>query len=76
MLLWIEYKELNPNGYSYSQFCRLYRDSRRHLDVAMRQVHKAGEKLFVDFPGMRIPIYDERDMTLSFEAELFVCALG
>lgn len=76
MLLWFEYKELDPEGYSYSQFCRLYRVWRRHLDVVMRQDHKAGEKLFVDFPGMRIPVYDAHFLTVSFEAELFVAVMG
>jgi hypothetical protein len=42
----------------------------------MRQDHKAAEKLFVDYPGMTIPIYDERTLQVSFEAELFVAVLG
>jgi transposase len=42
----------------------------------MRQDHKAGEKLFVDYPGMTIPIYDERTLSVSFHAELFVAVLG
>jgi transposase len=75
-LLWVEYREEHPGGYEYSQFCQLYRDWRKTLDVTMRQDHKAGEKLFVDFPGLTIPIYDERDLTVSFKAELFVAALG
>jgi transposase len=76
MLLWFEYKESFPDGYSYSQFCEHYRAWRRHLDVVMRQSHKAGEKLFVDFPGHKIPIYDARSGKLSLEAELFVAVLG
>ncbi len=76
MLLWVEYKELHPDGYEYSQFCQLYRTWRKKLDVTMRQDHKAGEKMFVDFPGLTIPIYDERDLTVSFQAELFVAVLG
>jgi transposase len=76
MLLWFEYKETFPDGYEYSQFCVHYRRWRRHLDVVMRQEHKAGEKLFVDFPGQRIPIYDERTRAVVFEAELFVAVLG
>jgi transposase len=76
MLLWVEHKELHPNGYEYSQFCQLYRTWRKKLDVTMRQDHKAGEKMFVDFPGLTIPIYDERDLTVSFRAELFVAVLG
>ena len=75
-LLWLEYKELHPDGYGYSQFCHLYGTWRRHRDVVMRQDHKAAEKLFVDYPGLTIPIYDERDLTVSFEAELFVAVLG
>ncbi len=76
MLVWVEYREAHPNGYAYSQFCERYRRWRRHLDVVMRQEHKAGEKLFVDFPGRRIPIYDERTGEVAFQAELFVAVLG
>ena len=58
MLLWVEYRELHPDGYEYSQTCQLYRAWSKRLDVAMRQDHKAGEKTFVDFPGLRAPIYE------------------
>jgi len=76
MLVWLEYKEAFPDGYAYSQFCERYRRWRRHVDVVMRQEHRAGEKCFVDFPGRRIPIYDEATGQRSFEAELFVAVLG
>ena len=76
MLLWHEYKETFPDGYAYSQFAERYRRWSRHLDVVMRQSHKAGEKLFVDFPGAKIAIYDERTGEVSFAAELFVAVLG
>jgi transposase len=46
-LLWLEYKENHPDGYQYSQFCERYRRWRGKLDVVMRQVHRAGEKMFV-----------------------------
>jgi transposase len=75
-LLWHEYRELHPDGYGYSQFCHNYRTWRRRVDVVMRQDHKAGEKMFVDFPGLRIPIYDEVTLEVSFRAELFVAVLG
>jgi transposase len=75
-LLFDEYRESHPDGYAYSQFCLLFRQWRRHLDVVMRQDHKAGEKLFVDFPGLTIPIYDEVTLAVSFRAELFVAVLG
>ena len=77
MLLWHEYKETFPDdGYAYSQFCELYRVWRRHLDVVMRQTHRAGEKLFVDFPGRQVPIYDDKTGEIRLEAELFVAVLG
>jgi transposase len=47
--LWREYKEQYPDGYQYSQFCELYRGYRDKLDYSMRQDHKGGEKLFVDY---------------------------
>ena len=48
-LLWREYKEQYPDGYQYSQFCELYRRWRKKLDYSMRQDHRGGEKLFVDY---------------------------
>lgn len=48
-LLWREYKEQYPEGYQYSQFCDLYRHWRQKLDYCMRQDHRGGEKLFVDY---------------------------
>ena len=48
-LLWTEYQEQYPDGYQYSQFCRLYHAWRLQRDPPMRQSHKAGEKLFVDY---------------------------
>jgi len=75
-LLWLEYKEVHPDGYAYSQFCRHYRLFQGHLDLVMRQEHRAGEKLFVDFPGQRLPIYDRRSGEVHLWAELFVAVLG
>ncbi len=74
-LLWHEYKEKNPEGYEYSQFCLRYRAWLKTLDVALRQDYKAGEKLFVDFAGDTIPIHDPRTGTVA-PAYLFVAALG
>jgi transposase len=48
-LLWREYKEQHPDGYQYSQFCWLYRSWQKKLDYSMRQDHRGGEKLFVDY---------------------------
>jgi transposase len=75
-LLWIEYREIHPDGLGYSQFCNLYVAWRKTVDVVMRQHHRAGEKMFVDFPGATIPIYDRASGQVAFEAELFVACLG
>src|SRR5207244_5466 len=48
-LVWEEYRQAHPEGYRYSWFCERYQHWRRHLDVVLRQEHKAGEKMFVDW---------------------------
>ena len=57
-LVWEEYRQAHPEGYRYSWFCERYQHWRRHLDVVLRQEHKAGEKMFVDWAGATIPVYD------------------
>ncbi len=74
-LLWLEYKAANPDGYQYSQYCLLYRTWRRTLDVSLRQSHRAGEKLFVDYAGQTIPVTNPETGETS-EAFLFVATLG
>lgn len=74
-LLHMEYKERQPDGYQYTQFCRHYRAWARHLDVVMRQEHRAGEKLFVDFAGQTISITDPATGEIT-QAQLFVAVLG
>ncbi len=74
-LLWLEYKERAPDGYQYSQFCRRYREWQQHLDVVMRQEHRAGEKLFVDWAGRTIPVVNPSTGVIT-QAPLFVGVLG
>jgi transposase len=74
-LLNLEYLEQQPDGYQYSQFCERYRRWQRHLDVVMRQEHRAGEKMFIDFAGQTVPIVDRATGVIT-EAELFVTVLG
>jgi transposase len=74
-LLWIEYKQGSPAGYQYTQFVHRYRTWARHLNVVLRQVHRAGEKLFIDFAGQTLPITDPETGVVS-PAELFVAVLG
>jgi transposase len=75
MLLWHEYRAQQPQGYAYSQFCERYRQWARRLKLSMRQVHRAGEKLFVDFSGKRPHLVDPRTGE-AIAVELFVGVLG
>ncbi|MDJ0915964.1 MAG: IS21 family transposase [Desulfobacterales bacterium] len=75
MLLWQEYKELYPNGYQTSQFCHLYRQWAKQLDPVMRQEHRAGEKMFVDYAGMTVAVFDMQSAKMR-QAQIFVAVLG
>jgi len=74
-LLWEEYKAVHPEGYEYSRFCDLHREWAGKLPVWMRQDHKAGEKLFVDYAGMTMPVVNQRTGEVR-QAEIFVATLG
>jgi transposase len=74
-LLWQEYKATCPEGYQYSAFCVHYRAWRGTRDVVMRQSHRAGEKLFVDYCGPTVPVLDGSRGELRF-AQIFVAVLG
>jgi transposase len=75
MVLWEEYREVHPEGYGYSRFCDLFREFERRLSPVMRQHHAAGDKLFVDYSGKKVPIVDP-DTGVVREAEIFVAVLG
>ena len=74
-LLWDEYKGLYPDGYQYSRFCDLYRQWLGKCDVVMRQEHRAGEKLFVDYAGHTISVVDRLTGAVT-DAQVFVAVLG
>ncbi|MBE0418478.1 MAG: IS21 family transposase [Coriobacteriia bacterium] len=74
-LLWSEYKQQHPDGYQYSWFCERYRAWAAKLDPVMRQEHKAGERLFVDWAGDTVPVVDP-DTGEVRPAYLFVAVLG
>jgi len=73
--LHLEYLQHHPDGYRYSQFCRHYHEWTRTLAPTMRQVHRAGEKAFVDFSGKRPAIIDVATGEV-IPVELFVGVLG
>jgi transposase len=80
-LLWTEYVEAaaaharDARPYQYSQFCDSYARWRSTLAISMRQVHRAGEKLFIDYSGKR-PRFVDPETGEVIEVELFVAVLG
>ena len=74
-LLWHEYKAAHPGGFQYSWFCDQYRAWTRKLDVVMRQEHRSGEKLFVDYAGQTVEVVDRRTGEIR-HAQIFVAVLG
>lgn len=75
LILWEEYRGAHPDGYGYSRFCELFRGFEQRLSPTMRQEHAAGDKVFVDYSGKRVPIVDRKTGEIR-EAELFLGVLG
>ena len=74
-LLWEEYKTVHPQGMQYSWFCEQYRAWAAKVDVVMRQEHRAGEKMFVDYAGHTVGVVN-RDTGELRQAQVFVAVLG
>jgi transposase len=74
-LLWQEYKAAVPEGYQYSWFCQSYRAWAGQLDVVMRQRHRAGDKLLIDYAGQTLPIVNRQSGEVH-EAQVFIAVLG
>ena len=72
--LWLEYKQSHPDGYQYTQFCEHYWRWRKKLDYIMRQEHRGGEKLFIDYSdGLSIVDMVTGEFILT---QLFVAVWG
>ncbi len=76
-LLWQEYREASPErpAYQYTQFCQHHHDYAGSLRRSMRQLHRAGEKLFIDYAGPTVGLVDP-DTGVLRRAHIFVAVLG
>jgi transposase len=74
-VLWGEYKQKYPEGYSYSQFCYHFQQYFKYKKVTMHFEHVAGDKLYIDFTGKKLSIVDRQTGELK-ETEVFVATLG
>lgn len=73
-LLWLEYKEDHPDGYEFSQFKLRLKEwqKRSGRGLSMRQVHRAGEAVQVDYAGEKFVIVDQG---VERELNIFVACL-
>jgi hypothetical protein len=76
LLLWYEYRAAHPDGYGYSRFCELYNRWAGAAEPRMRCVHKAGEKLFVDYAGPTVPLIDPKTGPTGVVKTYLACALA
>ncbi len=75
-LLWMEYKAQAGNkAMGYSHFCRCYREWKKTRRLSMRQEHRAGEKLFIDFCGPTVPVINP-DTGEIRRVAIFVAVMG
>lgn len=74
-LLWIEYRREHPEGYGYSQYCYHYQTWSKRLKLMMRQKHRGGEKLFIDYAGQTMPVVDATTGEVR-QVQIFVATWG
>jgi len=74
-LLHLEYRAQHADGCEYSQFCELFGRWHKTQHPTMRQIHRAGEKMFVDYAGQKPQIVDRETGEVT-DVELFVAVLG
>ena len=74
-LLWEEHRGVHPDGYGYSRYCELYRAWEGRLSPTMRQLHVAGERMFVDYAGTTLEVVDGTTGEVRV-CQLFVAVLG
>lgn len=74
-LLWREYRDVHSDGLSYPRYCVHYRAYAKTMEPVMRQVHKAGEKAFVDYAGTTVEWINPTTGEIHV-AQIFVGCLG
>lgn len=74
-LLWQEGLDTGDWSCSYGNFCRRYNKWKGRHNLSMRQIHKPGDKLFVDYSGLTVPVIDPATGNVD-QAEIFVACFG
>jgi len=74
-ILWGEYKQKHPDGFSYSRFCDHFKQYRTSQRGSLRFEYKPGDKLFIDFTGKKLSVIEPTSGELT-EVEVYVAVLG
>jgi len=72
---WIEGNEASEKFMTYPTFSRKYKEWLKSRRISMRQIHKPGEKMFVDFCGRTVPVFQNENQKI-ISAQVFVAVLG
>lgn len=73
-LLWEEYHNEYPQGYSYTQFCYHLSQYQKVAKPTMVLTHQPAEKLFIDFAGKKLA-YTDPDTGKEVPCHVFVACL-
>ena len=73
--LWQKYFEQHPEGYQSTAFYKHYSLYKNRSHPSMHMVHKAGDKMFIDFAGEKLQVVDPTTGEIK-KVEVFVAILG
>lgn len=74
-ILWAEYRNKHPEGYSYTQFCEHYSQWLHHTDASLHIEQAPGERMYVDYSGSKLSVVDTHTGEIT-QVEVFVSVLG
>jgi transposase len=74
-MMWHEYIGLHPDGYKSTQFCVYYNRWSKRTSPVMHIIHKAGDKMYVDYAGKTLQIVDKETGEVS-DVQFFIAVLG
>lgn len=73
-MLWLEYKDIHPDGFQYSHYCYHFQQYLRTKDVVMHLEHKPGNETMIDFAGKKLSYVDLPSGEL-IECQVFVSVM-
>ena len=74
-ILWGEYKDKYPDGYSYPHFCVFLRQWMGTKGATMHFEHAPADKMYIDFAGKKLHWVDHKTGVIN-DVEVYVAILG